>query len=129
MPKLSAKQKKTGGPTKGKKRSAPVPKKQEKKHPPVEEDEIIDVDSPIVEEEEREPEATPMARTAMEVAVPFSDGIAAASLKDLVVILRDGGQEVAFLRSFLRYFATTETFIGSVSSKLSFMKKKGGTLL
>lgn len=61
--------------------------------------------------------------------IPFSDGIVASCLKDLVVIPRIGGQEVELLRGFLKYFSSTELFLGSISNRLSFMKKKGGILL
>ena len=66
---------------------------------------------------------------AVKQAVSFSDGIVAPCIDGLVAIPRVGGQEVDLLRSFLRYFHITDTFIGNISSKTSFMKRKGGVLL
>lgn len=76
-----------------------------------------------------ETEERVVPRQEVERATPFSDGIVAASLADLVMVPHASGSEVELTRGFLRYFAATGTYIGSMSSKLSFMKKKGGTLL
>lgn len=91
------------------------------------EDEVIVAGvTPVEEAVEEDPLAslaTPMQAT------PFSDGIVASCLSNLVVIPRIGGQEVDLLRSFLSYFVITDTFIGTITMRASFMKKKGGTLL
>ena len=60
---------------------------------------------------------------------PFSDGIVSDKLQGLTVIPRSGGEDIAVLHDFLYLFAKTETFIGTISSKTSFMKKAGGRLL
>lgn len=65
----------------------------------------------------------------VEKVEPFSDGLVSLKLRDLAVIPRIGGEEVALLRDFLSLFAKTETFIGAIASKTSFMKKTGGRLL
>lgn len=62
-------------------------------------------------------------------AEPFSDGLVSSKLKGLTVVARVGGQEVSVLHDFLELFAKTDTFIGTISSKTSFMKKTGGRLL
>lgn len=86
-------------------------------------EEVYTPDTPETEERVVPP------RQEIERATPFSDGIVAASLADLVMVPHASGSEVELTRGFLRYFAATGTYIGSMSSKLSFMKKKGGTLL
>ena len=63
------------------------------------------------------------------LAIPFSDGIVASCLNDLIVAPRIESDEVELLREFLIYYASTETFIGTISNKMSFMKKQGGLLL
>lgn len=78
---------------------------------------------------EEAPEEEVRKMPVVEQAIPFADGLTAQCLDNLVVISRVGGQEVDLLKSFLKYFATTETFIGTISSKGSFMKRKAGVLL
>lgn len=80
----------------------------------------FDFDKPTIHQESVQ-ETTP--------AVPFSDGIVSKCLEDLVAIPRVGGQDVEVLKGFLNYFHLTGTFIGTISTKSSFMKKKGGILL
>lgn len=63
------------------------------------------------------------------IAEPFTDGIVSPRLKGLTVVPRAGGEDVAVLHDFLLLFAKTETFIGAISSKTSFMKKAGGRLM
>lgn len=62
-------------------------------------------------------------------AEPFSDGLVSAKLKGLVVVPRVGGEEVTVLHDFLEMYSRTEPYIGTISSKTSFMKKSGGRLL
>lgn len=68
-------------------------------------------------------------RPSVAPAEPFIDGIVSPRLRGLAVIPRAGGEEAALLHDFLYLFAKTETFIGAISSKTSFMKKAGGRLL
>lgn len=90
------------------------------------EDEAIVAGVTSVDEVTEEPES-PVVEVVP--AIAFSDGLVAPCLKDLVVIPRIGFQEVELLRTFLHYFVITETFIGAISTKSSFMKKRGGVLL
>ena len=86
---------------------------------------IIGVTAPEEEDEEVD---TPQ-EIVIEKVTPFSDGLVANCLSGLIVVPRVGGDEVDLFKGFLYYFAITEPFIGAVSNKLSFMKKKGGLLL
>lgn len=126
MPRISGKQRKVpkkekAPKTKGKK----LGKAQNLPEPDVEDENVIAGVTPV-EDTDDEPE---VELPAVELAVPFSDGIVAACLNNLVVIPRIGGQEVDILRSFLHYFVVTDTFIGTITTRASFMRKKGGTLL
>lgn len=109
--------------TSGKKTS----KKSKAAKVPVEDQDVLSLSSP--EEGHSDSVTEVVAGAEASATVPFSDGLVAACLKDLVVIPRVGGSEVDLLKGFLKYFATTELFLGSISNRLSFMKKKGGILL
>lgn len=63
------------------------------------------------------------------VTTPFSDGLVFARLNGLTMIPRTGDTEVELLREFFKYFASANPFVGNISTKSSFMKKKGGRLL
>lgn len=69
------------------------------------------------------------ASVSVSVAEPFEDGLVSAGLRNLPIVPRVGGEEVSILHDFLVLFSKTETFIGAISSKTSFMKKTGGRLL
>lgn len=69
------------------------------------------------------------AKAEAPLATPFSDGIVVARLNNLAFVPRSGGDEVDILRSFLKYYSSSTPFVGTISSKLSFMRKKGGRLL
>ena len=117
---------KNAKPAKGKKAPKSTPKRG-RSHDVEQADEVVVAGVTPVAEEPSADEVKQMP--AVEQAVPFSDGIVAPCLANLVVIPRVGGQEVDLLKSFLKYFGITETFIGAISSKTSFMKRKGGMLL
>lgn len=87
---------------------------------------IIGITDPDEEQEEQSPEVEEVSQSTV---LPFSDGIVASCFENLAVVPRVGGGEVELLRGFLEYFATTESYIGSITNKLSFMKKQGGRLL
>ena len=78
--------------------------------------------------EEEEQAKDPGAGVLMPVE-PFMDGIVSQALRGITVIPRAGGEDAAILHDFLGLFAKTETFIGAISTKTSFMKKAGGRLL
>ena len=88
-----------------------------------EDDEVLD---PDVGYEEEVAESTD--RT-VERAEPFSDGLVSVRLRDVTVIPRIGGEECLVLGEFLKQLSSTEPFIGSISTKTSYMKKQGGRLL
>ena len=87
---------------------------------PLDPDTVYDGD---VGEDEGSPEFT------APTVEPFEDDLVSRRLKNLTVIPRAGGEDAALLHDFLYLFAKTETFIGTISSKTSFMKKAGGRLL
>lgn len=60
---------------------------------------------------------------------PFSDGVVSAKFCTVPSVLHAGGPEVEMLRAAMHYFTVTEPFIGTINTKVSFMKKKGGRLL
>lgn len=95
-----------------------------RKRNPMEEDEILNPDEEYAEEA-----AAPEKAAPVEIAEPFSDGLVSARLRGLTVIPRRGGEDTSTLHDFLELFSKTETFIGAISSKTSFMKKTGGRLL
>lgn len=116
-----------GKPKKNKKHPKPntSKKKKSKVEEPGTDDEVITLDAnPVVE-----PEPAPEAPQIVEQAVPFSDGIVAVCLQELIAIPTHDVAEVELFRSFLQYFSSTGSFIGTISSKTSFMKKKGVILL
>lgn len=106
---------------KGKKSAGFKPRKK-----PVEAD-----DAPLSPDEEfTEVDAVQSSNTPkVSIAEPFADGLVSPKLKGLVVVPRVGGEEVTALHDFLEMYARTETYIGTISSKTSFMKKSGGRLL
>lgn len=61
--------------------------------------------------------------------MPFEDGLVNVGLRGLPTTPRTGGEEISVLHDFLILFSKTETFVGAISSKTSFMKKTGGRLL
>lgn len=112
--------KKIPAPPKNKGKSKPL-----KKVPSVEDDEII-IPGDSSEEIEEVPATV---KQSVQLVEPFSDGIVSACLNNITIIPRVGNQETDVLRGFLKHFSVSGTFIGNVSSRLSFMKKKGGLLL
>lgn len=76
-----------------------------------------------------EEENTDTNQNSIEVAAPFSDGIVSAKFQAFPTTSRSADAEVELLKSFLSYFSVTTPFIGTIDSKISFMKKKGGRLL
>lgn len=129
VPKLSGSKPKQSKGRKPQKKKAPPKASTKRKRGAADEqvDEVVVAGVTPIGEEAPEEEVKQMP--VVEQAIPFSDGITASCLSNLVVISKVGGAEVDLLRSFLKYFATTETFIGAISSKTSFMKRKGGMLL
>lgn len=106
---------------KGKKSAGFKPRKK-----PIEAD-----DAPLSPDEEfTETEAVQSSNAPkVNTAESFADGLVSPKLKGLVVVPRVGGEEVTVLHDFLEMYARTETYIGTISSKTSFMKKSGGRLL
>lgn len=109
---------------KGKKGSTSKPKKntRAKMH-----DDDMPLDASVAPEEEYEEESS--NAVIAEMATPFEDGLVHKALSSIPHIPRVGGEETAVLKGFLDLFARTETFIGAIYSKTSFMKKTGGRLL
>lgn len=64
-----------------------------------------------------------------QIAIPFSDGLVSPKFSMFPMLPRVGDTEVDLLKSFLKYFSVTSPYIGTISTKTSFMKKKGGRLL
>ena len=60
---------------------------------------------------------------------PFSDGVVSPQFRRFPTVQRAADAEVALLKSFLHYFSVGRTFVGTIHTKTSFMKKKGGRLL
>lgn len=60
---------------------------------------------------------------------PYTDGIVSPAIAGLVTVPRVGGAEVSLIHDYLKYLAVTETYIGAITTKWSFMKKRGGRLL
>ena len=138
MPNFAGKGTKKRDKTKVKENKKKTPKtpKKSKKSKDDEQDEavVIGVTDPdeVDEEDDVQEESSSKSKSSVKsttIVKPFSDGLVASSLSDMIVVPRVGGEEVEILKEFLVYFASTGTFIGTVSNKLSFMKKKGGLLL
>lgn len=83
---------------------------------------VEDLDDAVVEEVASP--AEPVAR-----AEPFNGDVVHPSLKGLLVIPRLAGAEGDVVKGFLRYYSLTTLFIGTITTRTSFMHKKGGVLL
>lgn len=90
------------------------------------EDEIIDLNEVI--EDSNLPVVVNKDNKLVEIE-PFSDGIVNYKLDGLIVVPRICYQELDPLKQFLKYFATVGFTAGSIYTKSSFMKRKGGVLL
>lgn len=75
----------------------------------------------ILLDEQVEPTLEPKVKS-------FSDGLVDSRFKNSVVV-HSADMEVYLLQNFLSYFKETETFIGNINTRTSFMHKKGGRLL
>ena len=111
MPVLSKKQKSI---------STPEPKKNKLRESKVG---VKEVSPEIVEVEQSE------ELEIKEEIMPFSDGLVTSSFCIFPLVAKIADEEVGLLRLFLKYFSQTEPFIGTMNTKTSFMKKKGGRLL
>lgn len=65
----------------------------------------------------------------IQLAQPMQGDVVSPTLASVLIVPRIAGEELATLKGFLRYYTLTGIYVGSIVSKTSFMRKKGGVLL